>query len=153
MITVIAALISGLLFGLGLSVSHMIDPAKVIGFLDVAGDWDPSLALVMGGAVTVMAGANLIKDRRRSPLLSPAFALPTRADIDRRLVAGSGLFGVGWGLVGFCPGPAFSALSLGEPKVWVFTASMLAGFALFELAEKLREDSSAATCPPCAAAR
>ena len=127
---VIIAFVAGSLFGLGLSVSRMIDPAKVLGFLDVAGNWDPSLALVMAGALTVMAIAYRIAKGRGAPLFSNAFNIPTRRDIDSRLAAGATIFGVGWGLVGFCPGPAISGLALGRYEVFVFVLAMLAGMAV-----------------------
>jgi uncharacterized membrane protein YedE/YeeE len=127
---VIAAFVAGSLFGLGLTVSRMIDPAKVLGFLDVAGNWDPSLALVMAGALTVMAIAYRIAMGRRAPLLAGTFQIPTRRDVDARLVSGAVVFGVGWGLVGFCPGPAISGLALGRHEVYVFVLAMLAGMAV-----------------------
>ena len=107
--TVLAALLSGLLFGAGLTISQMVNPAKVAGFLDVAGDWDPSLALVMGGALTVTAICYRLTMRRGAPLLASDFRLPTAEDVDARLIGGAALFGVGWGLAGFCPGPAIAS--------------------------------------------
>lgn len=127
---IIAALVSGVLFGLGLAASHMVDPAKVIAFLDVAGHWDPSLALVMGSALSVMAALQRWILRRPAPLLDGQFHLPRRQDIDARLVGGSVLFGLGWGIVGFCPGPAIVSLDYGVPAVAVFVAAMLAGMIL-----------------------
>ena len=111
---VLVAFVAGTLFGLGLTISRMIDPAKVLGFLDVTGNWDPSLALVMVGALAVMATAYRIAGARAGPLLTGAFRIPTRRDVDSRLVTGAVIFGVGWGLVGFCPGPAVSGLALGR---------------------------------------
>lgn len=126
------SLLAGLVFGLGLIVSGMSDPAKVLGFLDLAGAWDPSLALVMGGAIAVgLPGFAWAKRRDRS-LLGLPMRLPTASQIDRRLVLGSLAFGAGWGLAGFCPGPALVALGMGEWKAWLFSAAMLVGFALFE---------------------
>lgn len=126
----VAAFVAGALFGLGLTVSRMIDPAKVLGFLDVTGNWDPSLALVMVGALAVMAIAYRIAGTRAGPMLAGAFRIPTRRDVDARLLTGAIIFGVGWGLVGFCPGPAISGLALGRYEVYVFVAAMLAGMAL-----------------------
>ncbi len=118
------ALASGLLFGLGLTVSGMIDPAKVLGFLDVAGDWDPSLAFVMAGAIPIAAIGFAL--RRQAP------AQP-QPRIDRRLVLGATVFGAGWGLAGFCPGPALASLGLGNWRAALFVAAMLAGMVLFEI--------------------
>ena len=124
---VLAALASGLLFGLGLNVSQMINPAKVIGFLDVFGDWDPSLAFVMAAAIPVTAAGYAVARRCRSPLCVPAFSPPTQAKIDRRLTVGAVLFGVGWGLVGYCPGPALASLGLGNPATILFVFAMFVG--------------------------
>jgi uncharacterized membrane protein YedE/YeeE len=134
--SILAALIAGLVFGLGLIVSGMADPAKVLGFLDLVGPWDPSLALVMIGAIAVGAVAFAIAARSRRTLLELDFKLPTARHIDRRLVGGSLLFGIGWGLAGFCPGPALVALGMGELKAAVFVAAMLAGMGLFELLQR-----------------
>lgn len=116
--------ICGLLFGLGLTVSGMIDPAKVLGFLDIAGDWDPSLIFVMAGAIPV-AGIGYAFFRRDKPSMPIV--------IDRRLLLGAALFGVGWGLVGYCPGPALASLSFGNAKTILFVAAMLAGMAVFQV--------------------
>ena len=132
---ILTSLLAGLVFGLGLIVSGMANPAKVLGFLDLAGAWDPSLALVMGGAVTVAALAFALARRRTVSLLGAALRLPTARAIDQRLVLGSGVFGVGWGLAGFCPGPALVALGMGNGKALIFVAAMLAGMGLFELLE------------------
>jgi uncharacterized protein len=123
----IAALISGLIFGFGLAVSHMVEPLKVLAFLDVAGNWDPSLLLVMGGAVGVTLIAYYAILRRGVPLFAPQFYLPTRKDLDRPLVLGAAIFGVGWGLAGYCPGPGFAALGLGTWEAPVFIAALAAG--------------------------
>jgi uncharacterized protein len=128
----------GLLFGLGLILAGMTDPAKVLAFLDLAGAWDPSLALVMGGGIAVGIGAFAIAKRRQRTLLGGPLLLPTVTAIDRRLLVGSALFGVGWGLAGFCPGPALASLGLGNPKVMVFVAAMLAGMAVFDVLEARR---------------
>jgi uncharacterized protein len=125
----------GLVFGAGLLVSGMANPAKVLGFLDLAGGWDPSLALVMGGAVAVGAIAFTIAGKRPVTLLGAPLRLPERRDIDRRLVLGGLGFGIGWGLAGFCPGPALVAVGAGELKAVVFVLAMLAGMATFEVLE------------------
>ena len=127
------AFISGLVFGIGLIVSGMANPAKVLGFLDLAGRWDPSLALVMAGAIAVGGMGFAFARRRRVTLLGTPMQLPTARDIDRRLVGGSLLFGVGWGLAGFCPGPAIVALGAGEMKALVFVVAMIAGMGIYEL--------------------
>ena len=129
------SLLAGLVFGIGLILSGMANPAKVLGFLDLSGRWDPSLALVMGGAVAVSAVAFFIARRRSVSLLGAALKLPTAREIDRRLVMGSALFGIGWGIAGFCPGPALVGLGMGEAKAFVFVVAMLAGMGLFELFE------------------
>lgn len=117
----------GLLFGIGLVVSGMSNPAKVLNFLDIAGTFDPSLAFVMAGAVVVAFIGYRLALSRPAPLLEPRFHLPKHSDIDARLVFGPALFGIGWGLGGFCPGPAFTALGLGAPGTLVFVPAMLAG--------------------------
>ncbi|MEQ9812323.1 MAG: YeeE/YedE family protein [Azospirillaceae bacterium] len=126
------ALVAGTLFGVGLTVSQMIDPAKVQGFLDVAGSWDPSLAFVLGGALVVSAVGFWSVWRRPRPVLDSRFHVPTAGTIDRPLLVGSALFGVGWGMVGFCPGPALANLALGGGDALVFLAAMVAGMGLFE---------------------
>ena len=136
---------AGLVFGLGLLVSGMVNPAKVLGFLDLAGAWDPSLAVVMAGAVAVGALAFAVAGKRGSTLLGAPMALPPSGEIDRRLVLGSLAFGVGWGLAGFCPGPALVALGAGKAKALVFVAAMLIGMLAFELAERARSDSAMGT--------
>jgi uncharacterized membrane protein YedE/YeeE len=139
---VLAALFAGLVFGIGLIVSGMADPAKVLGFLDLAGAWDPSLALVMAGAVAVGLVAFAVAGRRTTSLLGAEMQLPTARHVDRRLVVGSLLFGVGWGIAGFCPGPGLVALGMGEFKALVFVAAMLAGMGLFEWIEARRSATS-----------
>jgi len=126
----------GLLFGLGLILAGMTDPSKVLGFLDLAGLWDPSLAFVMGGAILVSLGAFTLAKKRTTSFLGGAMQLPTSRDIDKRLVTGSLLFGAGWGLAGFCPGPALVSVGTGNPKAVVFVLAMLAGMALFEMLER-----------------
>jgi uncharacterized membrane protein YedE/YeeE len=130
---ILSAFASGLLFGLGLIVSQMVNPAKVLGFLDVFGAWDPSLALVMGGAVAVSALGYLVAKRRGMPVLAPRLEIPTRRDLDPRLVGGAALFGIGWGLAGLCPGPALVGLTFGPWQVFVFVAAMIIGMAVFRL--------------------
>lgn len=127
----LAALFCGLIFGAGLAVSGMMNPAKVIGFLDVAGDWDPTLLFVMGGALLVTVPAYRLILARRRPVLANGFSLPTKKSLDAPLIWGSALFGVGWGLVGFCPGPAVAAIGTGLPSVLAFVAAMIAGMALY----------------------
>ena len=135
---VLASLLSGLVFGLGLIVSGMADPAKVLGFLDVTGHWDPSLAFVMAGAIAVGVLAFAAAGRRTRSVLGAEMRLPTARGIDRRLVAGSMLFGIGWGIAGFCPGPALVSLGMGEAKALIFVAAMLAGMGVFEFLERRR---------------
>jgi len=132
----LTSLLAGLVFGLGLILSGMANPAKVLGFLDLAGPWDPSLALVMVGAISVGVVAFTAAKRRTASLLGLDLKLPTARHVDRRLVGGSVLFGIGWGVAGFCPGPAFVALGMGEAKAAVFVASMLLGMGLFEVLER-----------------
>lgn len=127
------ALVAGLIFGLGLILSGMTNPAKVIGFLDLAGNWDPSLALVMAGAIAVSVVPFRLAKGRATALLGGPIRLPTATDIDRRLVLGSLAFGAGWGLAGYCPGPALASLLSGGAKPLLFVLAMLAGMALFEL--------------------
>lgn len=136
--TVLTSLLAGLIFGVGLIVSGMADPTKVLGFLDVFGRWDPSLALVMIGAIAVGVVAFAAAGRRSSSLLGAEMMLPGARHIDRRLVVGSLLFGTGWGIVGFCPGPALVALGMGQAKAWVFVAFMLAGMGVYEAMERRR---------------
>ena len=135
---VLAALLAGLVFGLGLIVSGMADPAKVLGFLDLAGAWDPSLALVMAGAVAVGLVAFAVAKGRTTSWLGAEMQLTTARHVDRRLVVGGLLFGAGWGIAGFCPGPGLVALGMGEFKALVFVAAMLVGMGLFEWIEARR---------------
>ena len=128
--TMALGLLAGLLFGVGLVVSGMSDPAKVLNFLDVLGHWDPSLAFVLGGATTTAwLGFRLVR-RRARPVVLARFELPTRRDVDARLVGGAALFGLGWGVGGYCPGPAWTALPLAAPGTLAFVPAMLAGMAL-----------------------
>jgi uncharacterized membrane protein YedE/YeeE len=132
----LAPLLAGLLFGLGLVVSGMTNPAKIIGFLDLFGKWDPSLAFVMAGALLVGTVAFRFAGKRQRAMLGNPIHLPDRRDIDRRLVLGSITFGIGWGLAGYCPGPVVASLATGGSQPWTFFIAMLAGMALFELAER-----------------
>ena len=135
---IVTAFIVGLVFGIGLIVAGMTDPAKVRGFLDLAGMWDPSLAFVMGGAILVGFAAFRIAGKRERALLGDAMRLPTATHIDRRLVLGGLAFGAGWGLAGFCPGPALASLATGGAKVAIFTSAMVAGMVVFEVLERGR---------------
>jgi uncharacterized protein len=130
MLAVLWSLISGTLFGVGLSVSGMINPAKVIGFLDITGNWDPTLAFVMAGALAAAAPGFAIARRRPAPFVGRAFHIPPAAGINVRLLIGATIFGVGWGIAGFCPGPAIAALSTGMMPVFIFVAAMIAGMLL-----------------------
>jgi uncharacterized membrane protein YedE/YeeE len=133
-----SAALAGLLFGIGLIISGMSNPANVLGFLDLAGAWNPSLALVMGGALLVGVAAFPFIRKRHASLLGAPLRLPTATRIDRRLVLGSLAFGVGWGLAGYCPGPALVSLAGGALKPWLFFLAMLAGMAAYEAIERMR---------------
>ena len=139
MTTIFTSLFAGLVFGLGLIVSGMANPAKVLGFLDLAGPWDPSLAFVMAGAIAVAAVAFASAKKRTVSVLGAGMKLSTSRDIDRRLVIGSVLFGIGWGVAGFCPGPGLVALGMGEIKALVFVVAMLVGMGIFELLERRKQ--------------
>ena len=127
---IFASLVCGIVFGLGLAISGMMNPAKVIGFLDVTGSWDPTLAFVMGGALLIAVPAYRLVLGRGHPALASGLSLPANTRLDTPLILGSALFGVGWGLVGFCPGPAVAAVVTGFPTVLGFVASMVAGMAV-----------------------
>ncbi|ODV41015.1 hypothetical protein AWV79_02300 [Cupriavidus sp. UYMMa02A] len=133
---IVTALLAGLLFGIGLMVSGMANPAKVLGFLDLAGTWDPSLAFVMAGAIAIGLVAFLIAKRRTRSWLGLPMQLPASTAVTLRLVLGSAAFGVGWGMAGFCPGPALVALGAGYPKAVGFVAAMVAGMVVFEVVER-----------------
>jgi len=138
----ISVFFCGWLFAVGLGVAGMTRPAKVIGFLDVAGAWDPSLLFVMGGAVMFGLAAFAWVLKRPSPVFEARFALPDKTGVDRSLLAGAALFGVGWGLSGYCPGPALVSLVTFDASVWVFVAAMLAGLGLGQwLTGKFRQDA------------
>jgi hypothetical protein len=129
---VLSALVSGLIFGLGLSLSGMLDPARVRGFLDATGSWDPSLAFVLGGAVIIATIGYRLSLLLGRPLLDDCFSLPTKARIDRFLIVGSAIFGIGWGLAGLCPGPAVASLSLGLAPTILFVVAMLIGMIIHD---------------------
>lgn len=122
--------LAGLAFGVGISVSGMANPAKVLNFFDLAGTWDPSLIFVMGGALAVTAVGYRLVFRRRAPLFAATYSLPYTRLVDLRLIAGSAVFGIGWGIAGFCPGGALPALGTADPAVFIFIASLLAGMAI-----------------------
>ena len=127
---------AGLLFGAGLAVSGMLNPAKVLGFLDVLGDWDPSLAFVMGGALMVTTPVTFFAKRRGRSLVEGKLSLPSSTSIDRRLVGGAVLFGIGWGLAGLCPGPALASVSVAFRETWVFVLALVAGSVLHRVVER-----------------
>jgi uncharacterized protein len=128
---IVVSLVAGLLFGLGLAVSQMINPAKVLGFLDLFGDWDPSLAFVMLGAIPIAAIGYRLARLSAAPFCAQAYAAPSQSNIDGRLVSGAVIFGIGWGLVGYCPGPALASIGLGNSATLLFVAAMLIGMAGF----------------------
>ena len=132
----LAAFVAGLIFAVGLAISGMTQPGKVAAFLDIFGNWDPSLAFVMMGAIAVHAVLYRMIRQRSTPLFAATFAIPTRSDLDPRLIGGAALFGIGWGMGGFCPGPAVTSLASGHPAVIIFVAAMLAGMLLYRLVDK-----------------
>jgi len=142
----ITALLAGLLFGVGLGLSQMINPARVLGFLDVFGAWDPTLMFVLGGAVGVTTLTFRLVLKRAAPVVEPQFRVPTRTRIDRRLIGGAALFGLGWALTGYCPGPGLVGLVLGSTQAVIFVAAFVAGVLLFDrfggesMPEKKSED-------------
>lgn len=143
----VAAYLAGLVFGLGLIVAQMTDPAKVIAFLDITGRWDPSLALVMGGGLGVFGVTYAMTRSRARPHYAPAFVLPSERVITRPLILGSVLFGIGWALAGLCPGPAVVSAAFGQPKAWVFILAMLGGMQVQHLLARVpsnQEDPAAA---------
>ncbi len=133
----VMALVSGVLFGMGLTVSDMVNPARVLGFLDVAGSWDPTLAFVMGGALLITFPAFALVGKISKPVCAEKFQLPGNRVIDKPLITGAILFGIGWGLVGFCPGPALASLVTLRGDVALFVASMVAGMALFSVWQRV----------------
>lgn len=132
--------VSGMLFGAGLTLSGMTDPARVRGFLDIFGNWDPTLAFVMGGAVLVMAIAWRLRARMLRPMFGEKFSLPDRKDLDARLIAGSILFGIGWGIAGLCPGPAIASLALSPAAALPFVIAMLAGMLLQKIVSQAKRE-------------
>lgn len=132
---ILPPLLSGILFGAGLAYGGMTNPARVRGFLDLFGDWDPTLAFVMGGAVLVMAIAWRFQQGMMRPLFAEKFALPDRTDLNARLIGGSALFGIGWGIAGLCPGPGVAALAIEPASAAIFVIAMLAGMGLMRLTE------------------
>lgn len=137
----ISALIAGFIFGLGLTVSQMVNPAKVIAFLDLFGNWDPSLAFVMGAALLVTAVGYRLSWQRETPVFDRAFQVPGNRKIDVRLALGAALFGVGWGLVGLCPGPAIAAISIGGVPALGFLAAMMAGIVMYEIMDRMTNET------------
>lgn len=141
---IIITYLIGLVFGVGISISGMANPAKVINFFDVAGTWDPSLAFVMGGAVIVTFFGYRFVLKRPAPTMSDVFQVPTRRDLDLPLIGGSAVFGIGWGIAGFCPGGALPALGTGRPEVFVFVAALLAGIIAAKAIQAVMKGRSAA---------
>ena len=144
----LAALAIGLVFGLGITISGMINPAKVLNFFDIAGTWDPSLAFVMAGALAVTIPGYLIVLRRRRPVFNTAFQVPTNRQIDGALIGGAAVFGVGWGIAGFCPGGALPALGTGVPDVYLFAAALVAGLLAARIARALLPAADTAQSSP-----
>ncbi|NLE47520.1 MAG: YeeE/YedE family protein [Sandaracinaceae bacterium] len=138
MLSILSYLFAGTLFGLGLILSGMVNPNKVIGFLDITGDWDPSLALVMVGAIAVFGLGRFVTRAQSKPLAAPSFSAPTEESIDRRLLIGSALFGVGWGIAGFCPGPALVSLVTLDGKVLAFVMAMIVTIAITRVLDERR---------------
>jgi len=144
---IFVSLASGLIFGFGLALSGMLDPTRVRGFLDIFGAWDPTLAFVLGGAVAVSAIGQIISRSMKGPALDEKFRLPDKTTVDSPLLAGSALFGIGWGLSGLCPGPAISSLTLGIPATLVFTIAMIAGVFVHDYLPKVRRDDQVGVAP------
>ncbi|MBB5576633.1 YeeE/YedE family protein [Rhizobium paranaense] len=140
---ILASIFCGILFGIGLVISDMVNPARVLAFLDIAGAWDPSLAFVLGGALIPSSIAYAIKRHRSRPLFDTEFHVPASRTIDGKLVSGAALFGLGWGLVGLCPGPAIASLLTGRWEIVLFTAAMLVGMFTYRIASNQRFASPA----------
>ncbi|SDR63526.1 hypothetical protein SAMN05519103_08717 [Rhizobiales bacterium GAS113] len=132
MFRILVAAASGAVFGFGLSLSGMLNPGRVRGFLDVTGDWDPSLAFVLGGAVAVAMVGMVLARRLKRPVFDEAFHVPASTRIDRPLILGSAVFGIGWGMAGFCPGPAVASLTLGLAPIFLFVAAMVIGMTIHD---------------------
>lgn len=147
--TYVVNALAGALFAVGLALSGMTQPAKVTAFLDFFGDWDPSLAFVMGGAILVYLPLYRITQKRRTPVFASRFLLPTKTDIDGRLLGGAALFGIGWGMAGYCPGPGITSLGSGSPRAVVFVLSMIAGMVVYRVIERAstKRSGSGATAP------
>jgi len=149
----VGAFLGGVVFGLGLAIAGMTQPAKIVGFFDYFGSWDPSLAFVMGGALLVYTPVYRWAVRTwQHPIWAPSFTLPTRKDIDGRLVLGSAIFGVGWGLGGYCPGPALTSVGAGSMQALTFGASMLVGVGLYQMVTRAREGGAGGPADSQAAA-
>ena len=149
----IGAFLGGLVFGIGLAIAGMTQPAKIVGFFDFFGSWDPSLAFVMGGALVVYTPVYRWAVRTwQHPIWAPSFSLPTRHDIDWRLITGSAIFGIGWGLGGYCPGPALTSVGAGSREALTFGLAMLVGVAIYQMFMRLREGRSGGPADPQAAA-
>jgi uncharacterized membrane protein YedE/YeeE len=144
----LTSFLSGMVFAIGLGISGMTRPVKVIGFLDFFGEWDASLALVMLGAIAVYFVANRLSTKMPSPLLSPDFSLPKRSDLDTKLIIGAAIFGAGWGLGGFCPGPALTSLASGALPVFIFVVAMGIGMYVYTWATELRATNSSLAISP-----
>lgn len=150
--TILSAAAAGVLFAIGLGVGGMTDPAKVRGFLDVSGDWNPSLAFVMAGALLTHGLLRVVILRRRTrPVFEPTFSAPAAGRVDARLLSGAALFGIGWGLSGYCPGPAFTALSNGTAAAATFVVAMLVGMQVFGIVERLFAGRGTTVSGPAAA--
>ena len=141
MLAIVCAVVSGILFGLGLTISHMVDPAKVLAFLDIAGNWDPSVACVMLGALRVTVPTYALARRRAAPLYATEFIAPSAGHVDKPLACGALLFGVGWGLVGYCPGPALASISFGKAHTLLFVCAMLICMGAFSAIKRKRASS------------
>ncbi len=148
----LGAFLGGMVFGIGLAIAGMTQPAKIVGFFDFFGSWDPSLAFVMGGALLVYTPVYRWAVRTwQHPIWAPSFSLPTRTDIDWRLVFGSAIFGVGWGLGGYCPGPAFTSVGAGSREALIFGLAMLVGVGAYQIFTRLREGRAGGRRDPQAA--